>query len=410
MRLLLSAYACEPESGSEPGVGWNWAIEIAALGHEVWVLTRANNRQRIERALDSQAGSRQPHFLYFDLPRWAGWWKRGGRRVQLYYYLWQIGALRVARRAHAKLQFEAVQHLTFGVFRQPSLMGRLGIPFVLGPVGGGEQTPPGLRGVFPLKDRIVERLRELANVIMLRDPLVKDTYSRAAIVLAKTPDTLARIPDAARGRARCFLEVGLASNAIAPNPPEPWSGGPFRLLYVGRFVHMKGIALAIRALAHLRREGRPVTLSMAGGGPLTSHFKRLADSLCVANHVEWIGWTSQNELSAVYRAHHALLFPSLHDSSGNAVLESMAHGLPVICLDVGGPAAVAGAEAAIIVKTGSRLEADVVRALAGAVTELMASPSLHAAKSRAALERARTMTWRAVVSQVWQPAAVSRGE
>lgn len=410
MRLLLSAYACEPESGSEPGVGWNWAIEIAALGHEVWVLTRANNRQRIERALDSQAGSRQPHFLYFDLPRWAGWWKRGGRRVQLYYYLWQIGALRVARRAHAKLQFEAVQHLTFGVFRQPSLMGRLGIPFVLGPVGGGEQTPPGLRGVFPLKDRIVEWLRERANVIMLRDPLVKDTYSRAAIVLAKTPDTLARIPDAARGRARCFLEVGLASNAIAPNPPEPWSGGPFRLLYVGRFVHMKGIALAIRALAHLRREGRPVTLSMAGGGPLTSHFKRLADSLCVANHVEWIGWTSQNELSAVYRAHHALLFPSLHDSSGNAVLESMAHGLPVICLDVGGPAAVAGAEAAIIVKTGSRLEADVVRALAGAVTELMASPSLHAAKSRAALERARSMTWRAVVSQVWQPAAVSRGE
>ena len=74
-------------------------MELAALGHEVWVLTRANNRQRIERALESQAGSRRPHFLYFDLPRWTAWWKRGGRRVQLYYYLWQIGALRVARQA-----------------------------------------------------------------------------------------------------------------------------------------------------------------------------------------------------------------------------------------------------------------------------------------------------------------------
>jgi len=409
MRLLLSAYACEPGSGSEPGVGWNWAIELAALGHEVWVLTRANNRQRIERALDSQAGGRRPHFLYFDLPRWAAWWKRGGRRVQLYYYLWQIGALRVARQAHARIQFEAVQHLTFGVFRQPSLMGRLGIPFVLGPVGGGEQTPPGLRSVFPFKDRIVEWLRDLANVIMLRDPLVKDTYTRAAIVLTKTPDTLARIPEAARARARCFLEVGLASHAIAARPAEPWSGGSFRLLYVGRFVHMKGIALAIRALAHLRQAGRPVTLSMVGGGPLTPHFKRLAASLRVTDQVEWIGWTKQNELPAIYRAHHAFLFPSLHDSSGNAVLESMAHGLPVICLDVGGPAAVAGAEAAMIVATGSRHESDVVKALAGAVTELMASPSLHAAKSKAALERARSMTWRAVVSRVWQPAAAGAG-
>lgn len=408
MRLLLSAYACEPERGSEPGVGWNWAIELAALGHDVWVLTRANNRQRIERALESHDCARRPTFLYFDLPRWAAWWKRGGQGVQLYYYLWQIGALRVARQAHAKVQFEAVQHLTFGVFRQPSLMGRLGIPFVLGPVGGGERTPPGLRGVFSRTERMVEWLRDLANVMMLHDPLVVDTYTRATTVLAKTPDTLARIPKAARERARCFLEVGLASNAIAASPPEPWLGGAFRLLYVGRFIHWKGIALGIRALDRLRRDGQPATLSMVGSGPQAPHWKNLARSLGVADHMYWIGWTPQSELPAVYRAHHALLFPSLRDSSGNAVLEGMAQGLPVVCLDVGGPAAIAGAEAAMIVETGSRREADVVKALAGAVAELMASPPLHAAKSEAALERARSMTWRAVVSCLWQPAPPQR--
>ena len=147
MRLLLSAYACEPGRGSEPGVGWNWAIELRALGHDVWVLTRANNQGRIEQALESLDRTRRPNFLYFDLPYWLRWWKRGGHGVRLYYYLWQIGVLRVARQAHAIHRFEAVQHLTFGVFRQPSLMGRLGIPFVLGPVGGGEQTPAGLRGL-----------------------------------------------------------------------------------------------------------------------------------------------------------------------------------------------------------------------------------------------------------------------
>jgi glycosyltransferase involved in cell wall biosynthesis len=403
MRLLLSAYACEPEKGSEPGVGWNWAIELAALGHDVWVLTRANNKQSIERAIEAHDGARRPNFLYFDLPRWAAWWKRGGRGVQLYYYLWQIGALRVARDAHAKFQFEAVQHLTFGVFRQPSLMGRLGIPFVLGPVGGGEQTPPSLRGVLPPKARMVECFRELANVIMLHDPLVVDTYGRATTVLTKTPDTLAKIPKAARAHARCFLELGIAPNAIAAGPLEPWSGGTFRLLYVGRLLHWKGIALGIRALARLRHDGRSVTLSMVGSGSPAPHWTNLARSLGVEDQINWIGWTPQSELPTVYRGHHALLYPSLHDSSGNVVLESMAQGLPVICLDVGGPAAVAGTEAAMIIHTSAREEADVIKALARAVAELMESPALHAAKSNAALERARSMTWRAVVSRLWQP-------
>lgn len=401
MRLLLSAYACEPGRGSEPGIGWNWALELAGLGHQVWVLTRANNRESIEAALTTIAPQQRPNFLYFDVPRWAAWWKRGGRGVQLYYYLWQLGAVRVARQAHARYHFDAVQHLTFGVFRQPSLMGRLGIPFVFGPVGGGEQTPVGLRGVFPPKQRRIERLREIANVVMLRDPLVVETYARATTILAKSPETLARLPDSARSRARCFLEVGLAPGTIAASPLAPWQGETFKLLYVGRFIHWKGVALGIRAVAQLKRAGKSATLSMVGSGPQVEEFKALATSLGVAEQVHWIGWTPQAELPAIYRSHHALLFPSLHDSSGNAVLEAMAQGLPVVCLDVGGPAAVAGPEAAMITSTDKRSEAEVVGALADSVAELMASPSLHGAKSIAALERARSMTWRAVVSRLW---------
>jgi hypothetical protein len=38
MKILISAYSCEPGMGSEPGVGWNIAREVAKY-HEVWVLT-----------------------------------------------------------------------------------------------------------------------------------------------------------------------------------------------------------------------------------------------------------------------------------------------------------------------------------------------------------------------------------
>ena len=90
MKVLMSAYACEPGKGSEPAVGWNWALQ-AARRHEVWVLTRGNNREAIEAELaESPVGNL--HFVYHDLPRWASFWKRGGRGLHLYYLLWQLTA------------------------------------------------------------------------------------------------------------------------------------------------------------------------------------------------------------------------------------------------------------------------------------------------------------------------------
>ena len=67
MRVLLSAYACEPNKGSEAGVGWHWALEIARLGHEVWALTRANNRAPIEAAKVFVIGLEQAAHLLPDV-------------------------------------------------------------------------------------------------------------------------------------------------------------------------------------------------------------------------------------------------------------------------------------------------------------------------------------------------------
>src|SRR5690349_14743304 len=103
IKVLLSAYACEPNRGSEPGVGWNWALQEARF-HEVWVVTRANNREVIEREM---AENPRPNlrFMYHDLPKWARWWKRGNRGVNLYYLLWQLTAIPKARRWSRELGF-----------------------------------------------------------------------------------------------------------------------------------------------------------------------------------------------------------------------------------------------------------------------------------------------------------------
>src|SRR6266571_2530702 len=120
LKILISAYACEPGEGSEPGVGWNVAVE-AARRHEVWVITRANNRRVIEAEL-----ARNPiptlQMVYHDLPRWTRWWKRGARGTRLYYYLWQLALYPVIRRLDRKIRFDVTHHVTFVNYWMPSLL------------------------------------------------------------------------------------------------------------------------------------------------------------------------------------------------------------------------------------------------------------------------------------------------
>jgi glycosyltransferase involved in cell wall biosynthesis len=55
-------------------------------------------------------------------------------------------------------------------------------------------------------------------------------------------------------------------------------------------------------------------------------------------------WLPQEKLFEQYQTHDLLVYPSLHDSSGNAVLEALSFGLPVVCLDLGGPAQIVTSE------------------------------------------------------------------
>ena len=120
LKVLLSAYACEPGKGSEPGVGWNWAKQITRF-HDVWIITRANNKDPIERALTNEPMP-NVHWVYFDLPRWLRFWKKRQRGIQLYYYLWQIGAYFKTMRLHREVRFDLVHHVTFVKYWTPSFL------------------------------------------------------------------------------------------------------------------------------------------------------------------------------------------------------------------------------------------------------------------------------------------------
>jgi len=372
MKILLSAYACEPNKGSEPGVGWNWAIELAKLGHEVWVVTRANNREPIEAELVKVGRFENLHFLYYDLPEWGRCLKKIRGGIYPYYLAWQWGAYKLVEKVHAKERFDRVHHVTFVSIRQPSFMWRLGIPFIFGPVAGGESAPWRLRVGYPLRGWILDGLRDLANLLVRVDPLMRSTFKAAERIYVTSEQTRNLVPAVFRHKTHVQLAIGLEEKWLQSLSSDASrcsrQGSEFRLLYVGRFLYWKGMHLGLPAFARFVENCSNARLTMVGQGPEEKKWRNLSISLGVADKIDWVPWVSQEGLREIYRSHDLFFFPSLHDSGGMVVLEAMAHGLPVVCLDLGGPGVMVNGECGYKAKGGDTATVTVAELAQGLLT------------------------------------------
>jgi glycosyltransferase involved in cell wall biosynthesis len=371
MKVLVSAYACEPDKGSEPGVGWTWALEISRW-HEVWVITRANNRGPIEKALAARPLP-NIHWVYFDLPRWAAFWKKGRRGVHAYYYLWQLGAYFVARKLHRKVGFDLVHHVTFANYWLPTFLALLPVPFVWGPVGGGESAPRGFRRCFSLRGKVFELLRDLARSLGQLDPFVRLTAQRARVGLATTEETALRLRELGCRKVMVLSEVCLPSEVIARLAGfAPRQSGPFRLVSIGNLLHWKGFELGLRAFARFQLCTPAAEYWIIGNGPERKGMAKLAERLGVGERVTFWGAIPRQQVLEKLAECDVLLHPSLHDSGGWVCIEAMAAGRPVVCLDLGGPAVQVTEQTGIKVPAISPEQA--VRDLAMAMLHLAQDP------------------------------------
>lgn len=391
LRILISAYACEPDKGSEPGIGWN-LIRAVAQHHDVWVITRANNRRSIEREL-----AREPvpslHPVYFDLPKWARWWKRGARGTQPYYYLWQLALGRIIGELCTEHRFDVCQHATFGRYWAPSLLHRLPIPFIWGPVGGGESAPFFLWKDCGARGRIDEGIRSAARWLGEHDPLVRATARQASVALAVTDDTRQRLLALGTRRISLFSAMGLRRADMSSLLDLPLAhDSPVRFISIGRMLPWKGFHSGLRAFA---AASLPLAeYWLVGGGPAVSRLQRLAADLGVSDRVRFFGSLSRTETLRRLAQCHALVHPSLHDSGGWVCLESMAAGRPVVCLALGGPAEMVTPETGFLIATEDA--AQVHRDLTSALKTIATEPALRARLGAAG--RARVLaryTWEA---------------
>lgn len=399
MRILLSAYACEPGKGSEPGVGWGWAHTLAGLGHEVWALTRANNRPAIEAEL-----AERPlpgfHPVYHDLPGWAQAGKRAGGGVGLraYYTAWQATAVPLVRRLLAERPYDLLHHVTFAQCWSASALAGLPRPFLWGPVGGGEACPPAFWPDLGARAAVYEAARAGLRPAAGALPHLRLTARSCRLAVAATPETAAILARLGARRVIVASQVALEPETIerlgvVVRPPEP----PFRLVLLGDLLPHKGGHLALAAVARLRGDW---WLDVIGEGGERSRLQGLAARLGIAGRVRFHGALPRAEALERIGQAHAMLFPALHDSGGLAVAEALAAGVPVVCLGLGGPAGLVPADGGVVVPASNPRAA--VEGLADAVQRLIDEPHRLAALSAGARAHAcRTFGWPARASVVY---------
>ncbi len=375
LKLFISAYACEPEKGSEPGIGWNVASELARY-HEVHVLTRANNRGVIEAALGGRKED-VPVFHYYDLPKWLSFWKKKRRGYRLYYYLWQYGAFFHYRKFVNTFGFDIVEHLTFANFAMPSLFMLCNPVTVYGPIGA-TSIPAAVFRALPFKVRMKERFRKYAMSFMCRlEPMRVLTPLKADwIIESGMEEGKSSFPNRYAAKIRRHPQTG-----INTSEPEYRMGrkraddGKIRLLICSEFFHWKGVIFSSELFVRIAKKYDNSELLIYGSGPEKSTMEDIFHKAGIKDRVRFMGFVSKEEMMQALLDADLLLYPSYHHGLATVILQAMFAGLPIAAM-AGDPVALAVSEGAGLTADGGNME-EIMNDLERKVSQMIDSPELR---------------------------------
>ena len=334
LKIFVSAYACEPGLGSEIGVGWHWVLEMSKH-FELWVLTRESNRSTIEPWIAAHPEFCGIHFLYFDLPKWARFWKKGMRGVRTYYNIWQMCTNRIVKRTMHENGIKVFHHLTYGnVLWKVSSYGRKQF-FVWGPVGGLETIPAEYSNCYARKSRLIEWVRRAAVKMLPFNLGFKKRCKNADLILCKTEITRDLIPAKQRNKAVLFTDVAVEKQPTVANADSK-DNCTIEFIAVGRLDAWRGFDLVIESFARVAKTHKNIHLTIVGKGTDKLRLKSIAENLGVQEQVTFTGKVAMDEYYRLLAASDVVVNASLKEGAVTVSFDSMAMGKPLICLDTTG--------------------------------------------------------------------------
>ncbi|WPU95690.1 glycosyltransferase family 4 protein [Mucilaginibacter sabulilitoris] len=394
-KILLSAFACEPDKGSEQGNGWNWAKGLAEKGYVVHCLTRSVNRPSIE----THPPIDNLHFHYVAMPLGTeALYLMTQASIYLHYMLWQYLAYKKGKSLHRAMKFELAHHVTWGSLQMGSFLYRLRIPFIFGPAGGGQQAPENFRRYFLNHWNSELKREKVSNWMIKYNPACKKMLKKADVVLVSNQETLAMAKAIGAKNCQISLDMALPESFF----PEQFKqkktvDGHLKLLWVGRFMPRKGLLLVLDVMQQLK-DLPEITLTIVGYGEMEEIISAKIKEYALEDTVKMVGHVLYEQVRLFYDMHDIFFFTSLRDSGPAQLLEAQAFGMPIITLNLHGQSQV------VTDRTGIRCDASspeiAIPELKKAIIHLHHHPQIVSEMSIAASEFARKQTMSEKISNI----------
>lgn len=331
-KVLIIAYACEPNKSSEPGVGWNFVKEISSF-IDVTVLTRANNKNSIELKENNDI-----NFMYYDLPASL---QRIKKKIpfglQIYYLFWQIFAYKKVKEIVKNENFDLLHHLTFGVTKNIPPIQYFNIPFILGPAGGGDTIPYSfLKKMGPLaivNEAIYKFLHFKSYYLSINTYHAKKKLSA---IIFRTSSSMDNFPMQNKSKKHLISESAFTFDTNYEYSKKN-SENFLKVVCVGRLMKAKGYEYALKGFDFFIKNGGIGSLTLIGDGDEKNSLMQYIKDNNLSSYVKFKGFIPNEEVVNELKTSHVLVHPSFREGGSWAIMESMFYGNPVICFNTSGP-------------------------------------------------------------------------
>ena len=336
MNIFLGVYACEPNKGSEPEVGWQMLNEIAkALPNaNIYAVTKSNNKQVIE----EEGYPSNVSFFYYAPPKWLTFWKKKNRGIRTYYYIWLIGAALFMKKQN--LRFDIVHHITFVNDWLPSFFHLLKTKenkFIWGPIGSHDKIDP--KFLDGNRRKNVEKARIFLQFFFRNfDPSFYICKMKADCCIGINANVQKKIAITSK-KFIAEPAIGIKKSFLENVTCLEKDNFTFTVISVGRLLYIKNFKLSILSFAKFLQnnpEAKNEILKVIGEGEDRKSLEQLVIDLKIQNSVQFLGNIPLQNVQDEFAKANLFLFPTL-ENAGFVTLEAMSHSLPVIAMKYGGP-------------------------------------------------------------------------
>jgi glycosyltransferase involved in cell wall biosynthesis len=325
MRVLISAYACSPHMGSEPGMAWNWIINLSNYC-DLYVITEGEFKSKIENELKLKSIN-NIKFYYLPISDKIRniCWDQGNWKFYWYYRKWQKRAFILAKEIIKETNIDIIHQLNMIGFHEPGYLWKINnIPKIWGPIGGLGGIPIKFFHFKHTKGYFLNLLKLVLNKFHLLEPHIFLAFRKFDFILVCNKSFYNDILFFRNKNIQIFNETAI----LKINNINPTYNLKFKLLWVGKNVYRKSLFLAIEIFNKLVIHNPNIELHIIGVEKIDN----------LHHSIYFYSKKDHNFVINFYSKCNLLLFTSLHEGTPHVVLESISCGLPVICHDKDGQA------------------------------------------------------------------------